>query len=99
MRSLEPKDTAEAYAVEFKFDRVLATVSSAVVTVSVLSGTDAEPGNLLDGAAQAVGSSVYQRIKSGVAGCTYKIKCVATGTTPGGAETYSLSASIGVVDA
>lgn len=99
MKSLEPKDVAEAYAVEFKFDRVLASVTSATVTVSLLAGTDPDPGSLLDGAAQSSGMSVYQRIKSGVAGCTYKLKCVATGTTPGGSETYTLTASIGVVNA
>lgn len=99
MRSLEPKDASEAYAIEFKFDRVLTAVTGAVVTVSVLSGTDATPGDLLDGAAQSSGSSVYQRVKSGKTGCTYKLKCVATGTTPGGPETYALTASLGVVEA
>ena len=95
MQSLEPKDPAEAYAVEFKFDRVLASIVSATCTVSLLGGTDASPDALLNGAAQISGTSVYQRIKSGETGCTYKLRCEATD----GTETYVLTASIGVVRA
>lgn len=95
MQSLEPKDPAEAYAVEFKFDRVLSSISSATCTVSLLGGTDASPDALLDGPAQISGTSAYQRIKSGVPGCTYKLRCEATD----GTETYVLTASIGVVTA
>lgn len=95
MQSLEPKDPTERYAVEFKFDRVLSTITNATCTVSLLSGTDASYADLLDGSAQISGTSVYQRVKSGVAGCTYKIRCEATD----GTETYVLTASIGVVTA
>lgn len=94
MKQLEPKDPAEAYAVEFKFDRVLSSVTGATVAVSLLSVTDATPETLLDGAAQTSGASVYQRIKSGVGGCTYKLRCEATD----GTETYVMTASIGVVE-
>lgn len=95
MQSLEPKDPAEAYAVEFKFDRVLSVITGATVTVSLLAGTDASPSSLLNGTPQISGTSVYQRIQSGVAGCTYKLRCEATD----GTETYVLTASIGVVRA
>lgn len=95
MQSLEPKDPAEAYAVEFKFDRVLSSITGATCTVSLLAGTDTTPSALLDGAAQISGTSVYQRIQSGEAGCTYKLRCEATD----GTETYVLTASMGVVTA
>jgi len=95
MQSLEPKDPAEAYAIEFKFDRVLAAVTNATCTVSLLAGTDDDPDALLSGPPQRNGASVYQRIQSGVAGCTYKLRCEATD----GTETYVLAASIGVVRA
>lgn len=94
MKSLEPKDPAEKFAVEFKFDRVLSAVTGATVAVSLLSGTDATPEALLDGAAQASGATVYQRIKSGVDRCAYKLRCEATD----GTETYVMTASIGVVE-
>ena len=95
MQSLEPKDPTERYAVEFKFDRVLSSITDATCTVSLISGTDAAYADLLDGAAEVVGASAYQRIKSGVAGCVYKIRCEATD----GTEVYVLTASIGVVTA
>lgn len=93
MQSLEPKDPSEAYAVEFKFDRVLSSITVASCTVSLLSGTDASYTDLLNGSAQISGTSVYQRIKSGATGCTYKLQCEASD----GTETYILTASIGVV--
>lgn len=95
MKSLEPKDPAEAYAVEFKFDRVLDAITGATCTVTLLSGTDAAPQTLLNGDPQKSGTSVYQRIQSGVDGCVYKLRCEATD----GTETYVLTASIGVVGA
>jgi hypothetical protein len=98
MKSLEPKDAAEKYAVEFQFDRVLAAITSASCTVELLAGTDAAPDDLLDGAAQISGTSVYQRVKAGVSGCTYKLRCTAANSGAGD-ETYVLTASLGVVTA
>ena len=64
----------------------------------LLAGTDATPSDLLDGAAQISGTSVYQRVKAGVSGCTYKLRCTATNSGAGN-ETYVLTASLGVVTA
>lgn len=95
---LEPKDVGEKYAIEFQYPSVLAAITSATVTVQLLAGTDATPDDLLDGAPQISGTSVYQRVKAGVSGCTYKLRC--TATDAGAAdETYVLTASIGVVTA
>lgn len=98
MKSLEPKDAAEKYAIEFQFGNVLAAITSASCTVELLAGTDAAPDDLLDGAPQISGTSVYQRVKAGVSGCTYKLRCTATDAGTGD-ETYVLTASLGVVTA
>lgn len=98
MKSLEPKDTAERYAIEFQYGAAMAAITSATVTVQLLAGTDATPDDLLDGDPQISGTSVYQRVKAGVSGCTYKLRCTATDAGAAG-ETYVLTASIGVVTA
>lgn len=98
MKPLDPKDVGEKYAIEFQFEPVLAAITSATVTVQLLAGVDATPESLLDGSTQISGTSVYQRVKAGVSGCTYKLRC--TATDAGAAdETYVLTASIGVVTA
>ena len=76
----------------------MAAITSATVTVQLLAGTDSTPEDLLDGAAQISGTSVYQRVKAGVSGCTYKLRCTAANSGAGN-ETYVLTASLGVVTA
>ena len=98
MKSLDPKDAAERYAIEFQYSATMAAITSAAVTAQLLAGTDATPDNLLDGTPQISGTSVYQRVKSGVSGCTYKLRCTATDSGAGN-ETYVLTASLGVVTA
>ena len=98
MKSLEPKDAGERYAIEFQYSATMSAITSATVTVQILAGTDATPNDLLDGAPQISGTSVYQRVKAGVSGCTYKLRCTATDSGAGN-ETYVLTASIGVVTA
>ena len=98
MKSLEPKDTGEKYAIEFQYSATMAAITSATVTVQLLAGTDAMPNDLLDGAPQISGTSVYQRVKAGASGCTYKLRCTATDSGAGN-ETYVLTASLGVVTA
>lgn len=95
MKQFEPKDPAEEYAVEFGFGAVLASITSATCTVTLMSGTDQDFASLLDGDPQVTGTSVYQRVHGGVGGCTYKLRCEATD----GTETYVLVSSIGVVTA
>ena len=77
---------------------VLAAITSASCTVELLAGTDATPDDLLDGAPQISGTSVYQRVKAGVSGCTYKLRCTATDSGAWN-ETYVLTATLGVVTA
>jgi hypothetical protein len=86
------KDAAEKFAVEFDFSRLATTVDSATVSVSLLTGTDATPSALLDGAAQVSGAKVYQRVKAGVAGCNYRLRCEATA----GSDVWALAESLPV---
>lgn len=55
-----------------------ASITAQVVTVSVVSGTDASPAALLSGSAQVSGSEVRQLVTGGVAGVRYKLHCLAT---------------------
>lgn len=93
---LDSKDVEEQYAIEFQFSAVLEEVTSAVVTVELLTGSDLSPDSLLNGPLQINGTSVYQRIKAGVNDCTYKLRCVAKDANNAD-ETYALAAVIGVV--
>lgn len=86
------KDPDEKFAIEFDFARLAATVDSAVVEVALLSGTDATPATVLDGAPQVTGAKVYQRVKAGVAGCNYRLRCEATS----GADVWALAATLPV---
>jgi len=54
------------------------TISSAVTTATVYSGTDASPSALISGSASISGSQVTQSITGGVIGVTYVVQCAAT---------------------
>lgn len=65
----------------FSFAESLAageTVSSATVTATVYSGTDASPSSIISGSATCSGSTATQTITGGVAGVVYLLVCVAT---------------------
>lgn len=74
-QTLDEMDPWENPVVQFDFDGELSSVDSAMVTIT--------PGGaeLLDGAIQIVGTSVFQRIKSGAATdkTNYNIRCEAVG--------------------
>lgn len=79
--SFDPKDPAAREFFSFEFRWQLAsgeTISSAVWTVTVLSGTDANPSAMLSGAAVIAGSRVSHLIIGGVVGVKYCIECKAT---------------------
>lgn len=78
------KDPAEKLTLSFDFTNALVaseTITSAVISVSVKSGTDATPANFLDGANQVLGSAVLQNIKAGIDQVSYLVRCVATLST------------------
>jgi hypothetical protein len=77
---LPPKYVGETKDYEFDFVSELAegeTISSATVSASVYSGTDATPSNIISGADSTSGTIVTQRITGGVLGVIYILLCEA----------------------
>jgi len=80
--SFSYKFITENKPLSFDFSQVLVTgetLSTASCSVLVMDGVDANPSNILDGAASIIGSKIYQQVQDGVAGVTYRL--VATVTT------------------
>lgn len=78
---LTPKDTGETDTLWFDYSAELAdgeTLVSAVITVSVLSGTDASPSSLLFGSPTVSGGYILQSITGGVRNVNYLIRCLAS---------------------
>lgn len=59
------------------------SIFSAVVSVSLLAGTDATPSALLTGSPVIAAGTVLQPFHAGVDGVTYTLRCVATLTPTG----------------
>jgi len=58
------------------------TILSAAMTVTLKQGTDASPAAILDGAVVILaGGRVLQRVRGGIAGAGYLIRCAATTST------------------
>jgi hypothetical protein len=77
---LPPKDSAESVMIEIDFSTEMAageTISSALLSMRLVAGTDPNPGAMLAGAAAIVGRSVYQRASGGIDGNDYRLRCVA----------------------
>lgn len=75
---LPVKDPAESVVVEFVFAELDSAPSLASVSIAPIGATDPSAAAMLDGAAQIVGASVFQRVKSGLSGVSYKLRCEAT---------------------
>ncbi len=82
----DPKYVGETVVENFDFISKLAsgeTISGVpTVTATVWSGVDANPGNIVSGAASVAGTVVSQKLTAGVAGVLYLLKCTA-GTSAG----------------
>lgn len=79
--SFPPKFVGSSLFADFDFASVLdvgETVSSAVVTSTVYSGTDASPSSMISGSASASGTTVTQLITGGVEGVMYYLTCTIT---------------------
>ena len=70
------------------------TISAAVCTASVYSGTDASPSSLLSGSASISGQTVSQLLTAGTLGVIYEVLCTIT-TSLG--QTLQLSSYVAVV--
>lgn len=97
MIGLAPKSPSETRTVTFEFLSLLAageTVSSATVTVTVWSGTDASPSAIKSGTATASGTKVTQAFTAGVEGVIYLINVAATTSL---SQVVVLQALLGIV--
>lgn len=92
MTTITQKDPAEAFAVEFDFTALLASITTTSCTATMSNGEAATAGEILDGTAQIVGTKVRQRVDSGLVGRDYEIRCTASD----GIETYVLVAILPV---
>ena len=54
------------------------TISTAVITSTVYSGTDASPSSMISGSATISGYNVTQKITGGVLGVVYQLLCTIT---------------------
>lgn len=78
---LPAKDAGEKFMVELDYADEMAageTIGSVVISMAVLSGTDANPAAMLEGAATIVDRKVFQRVGGGINGNTYKLRAVAS---------------------
>lgn len=95
----DAKDPEEVIVLSFGFARLLApgaTLSAPVVSVLVKDGADPAPGSLIDGLATVDGSNVLQKVRAGVAGTVYALRCKAQ-TSDG--QTLVLAADLPVRNA
>lgn len=75
------KDPAESLFCGFDYSNALdagESISSATVAATLLSGTDASPGDILFGVPTIASGVVLQPFRGGVSGANYKLKCSAT---------------------
>lgn len=77
MPVISSKAPDEVWPIKFIFDAETSSIQSAVVDVSVKSGIDANPNDILDGTAEINGGTITQYIKGGIEGVTYKITVLA----------------------
>ncbi len=79
--TFDAKTVGETVNEVFDFTSRLAlaeTISTAVVTAIVYSGTDASPSAIVSGSASISGKKVTQAITAGTLGVVYLLKCEIT---------------------
>ena len=79
--SFAPKRVDEDWVVGFNFINRMdssETISTATVTATVHSGTDASPDDIISGSTTTTGQKITQLIVDGTDGVTYAIKCAIT---------------------
>lgn len=95
---LDPKDPVEVDVITFDYtDMVAATdgINAAEVTVTLVSGTDLNPGAILSGASQIQGRAVLQQVAGGLPGVQYEIAVKVTMTS---GRVLVLTGTLPVVD-
>lgn len=79
--SLDPKSPLETYLVSFDFSENLNSVTSAIVSAELDTGSDPQFASVVSGFPTIVGSVVHQRVTGGVHFCDYRLRCTATDGT------------------
>lgn len=77
----QPKLVGETFLAKFDFASRLdvgVTISTAVVTCTVYSGTDASPSSMISGADSTSGTIITQAITGGTLGVVYYLLCTIT---------------------
>jgi hypothetical protein len=80
----DPKTLQEEDSFAFDFTDLLATgetITSALITIDVISGVDANPSAMIAGSPTIAGAFVSVKLIGGVEGVLYCIHCLATCST------------------
>ena len=91
------KDTTETIPVVFPFAGKLQfgeTLSAATMSVTLMSGTDANPSAMLSGSPTVSSPNVTQSITGGIAGNVYVVICACTTSA---SHTYSMECRVAVI--
>ena len=91
-KQLSAKDAAEVIVITFDFSSLVATIDSASLSITVVSGIDADASAMLSGSPQITGAKALQLLQNGINGVTYNLRCEALS----GSEKFALSALIPV---
>lgn len=78
MKQWPVKQPEESIVAEFYFGGELAAIDAATVVVTPVSGADPAAASMLIGMPQITGTSVFQRIASGLDKMNYRTRCIAT---------------------
>jgi len=94
VKNMDSKAPWEIVPVTFNFEKLVTTIDSATVTVSVRVGTDPSPIDLIFSSPITNGHYVQQLIQGGIDGVIYRIRADITS----GNEKYSLAGYLPVVE-
>ncbi len=95
--TLDAKQVSETVNEVFDFTSQIAvgeTLSTAVVTATTYSGTDASPSAIVSGSASISGAQVTQAITAGTLGVVYLLTCTVTTSL---SQTLTLNAFLPVI--
>lgn len=74
--TFDPKDPEEVLMVKFDFRNLTTAPSAPLVTVTRHSGSaDSNPSDILVGDPEVMGTEVWQKVRNGVAGTVYALRC------------------------
>ena len=78
IESKDPKAPAEVVTVAFDFAELLTSIDSAIISITVKAGIDANVATMILGSEQISGTEIKQLIQNGVDETVYLIRADAT---------------------